>query len=108
MAYAKKIFSVPHFGQSSAGRLLSLLWRLSLHGGYNTYMVGMDELETAAAVLAMTVDSDFEDEMGLEAVQAKHAGDLHQRQAPELALEEKENEHDIPEAGIVGAATHKV
>ena len=71
----------------------------------------MDELDAAASVLAMEVDSDAEEDQagaGSSAWRVKSVTTLVSRTFSEPSSENKENHIDQPASGEVGAAQYKV
>lgn len=69
---------------------------------------GMDELDAAASVLAMEVDSDAEEDQELGAAPGESSDDIGLRTFSEPSSENKENHIDQPASGEVGAAQDKV
>ena len=68
----------------------------------------MDELAAAAAVLAVDIESDSDEELGQEAPGGAPVGDLLRRPALEPSRVDKENENGPPEQQRPGTDNHKV
>ena len=68
----------------------------------------MDDLAAAAAVLAMEVDSDAEDDMEQEVDAGEHGGDLLESGAEQLRTANKENDTGFPDSRVFGAAHKQV
>ena len=80
----------------------------ALHGGCDTHSEVMDELATAAAVLAMDVESDAEESSDLEVGSDVQDGRDEQRGDFEVPAMGKENDPGHPDTGVDGAAHPKV
>ena len=80
----------------------------TLHGVADTNSECMDDLAAAAAVLAMEVDSDAEDDMEQEVDAGEHGGDLLESGAEQLRTANKENDTGLPDSRAFGAAHKQV
>jgi hypothetical protein len=104
----KSVPFVPPFAQTVLWRIfVTLAWRLSSRPPRNLFG-GMDELDAAASVLAMEVDSDAEEDQELGAAPGESSDDIGLRTFSEPSSENKENHIDQPASGEVGAAQDKV
>ena len=68
----------------------------------------MDELNAAAAVLAMAVDSESEEDLELGAAPDESGDHIGHRNVSELSSEDKEKHPGLPACGEAGAALDKV
>ena len=68
----------------------------------------MDELATAAAVVAMSIDDDAEEETELDSMPGMSGDDAAQTSSMEVSSADKENQGDHPGLGEQRAADPKV
>jgi len=106
----KLAFPVPLFTGRTAGLLLSrAAWRPSSRPP-NTELGGMDELAAAAAVVAMSIDDDSEEDSELQLEDSPGASAADGSPMPDLEATgaDKENKDGPPMVQKVGAEVRKM
>ena len=101
-------FSVVPFPPDASSGIPVHWWRGSPSHLADTESGGMNELAAAAAVMAMSVDDDGIDDLGLEDAPGGAASDDVAMAALETTAEDKENSGVLPVEGEQRAANQKV